>query len=182
MSLTQDELIVGCGALAWLFNLKRKRDPTTGEELPVPLDKSNSLLIIKPDPFQMAFEPRSEKRKMEALRLWEEAEAKDRAKREQWLRNLREGKPNVIKEPKVPPPTVQISPPSPAAAVPAGLVNGDEKTNGLSEKIAEGKGAGMNGHSGGLAACGSAGKAVEDLRKEAELRIKIARLDSSSSM
>ncbi|KXX82703.1 Fumitremorgin C synthase [Madurella mycetomatis] len=59
-SVTQDELIVACGALAWCFNLKRKRDTTTGNDLPVPLDKCNSLLLIKPDPFQMKFEPRSQ--------------------------------------------------------------------------------------------------------------------------
>ncbi|KAK1773359.1 cytochrome P450 [Copromyces sp. CBS 386.78] len=182
MSLTQDELIVGCGALAWLFNLRHKRDPVTGRELPVPLDKSNSLLIIKPDPFRMAFEPRSEKRKMEALRIWEESEAKDFAKREQWLRNLREGKPNVIKEPKVPQPIVKVSSPTPAAAVPARLVKGTEETNGLSEKVVEEKGASVNGHGGGLAACGSAGKAMGDLRKEADIRIKIARLDSPLSL
>ncbi|CCC05102.1 hypothetical protein SMACR_07759 [Sordaria macrospora] len=180
MSLTQDELIVGCGALAWLFNLKHKRDPVTGEKLPVPLDKSNSLLIIKPDPFQMAFEPRSEKRKMEALRFWEEAETKDFAKREQWLKNLRERKPDVIEESKVPQPTVKVPSPSPAAAVPAGLVKGGEESNGLSEKVVEEKGAGVGG--GGLAACGSAGKAMGDLRKETDLRIKIARLDSPSSL
>ncbi|KAK4228653.1 cytochrome P450 [Podospora fimiseda] len=85
MSLTQDELIVACGSLAWCFNLKPKRDPTTGMELPVPLDKSNSLLIIKPDPFQMAFEPRSEERKLEALRLWKESDAKDRSDRAEFL-------------------------------------------------------------------------------------------------
>lgn len=71
MSLTQDELLLACGALAWCFDLGRKRDPATGAELPVPLDKSNSLLIIKPDPFQMSFAPRSEARRALALALWE---------------------------------------------------------------------------------------------------------------
>ncbi|KAK4108835.1 cytochrome P450 [Canariomyces notabilis] len=69
MAVTQDELVVACGALAWCFNLKPKRDPVTGEHFPVPLDKSNSLLIIKPDPFRMEFEPRSEERKREASRF-----------------------------------------------------------------------------------------------------------------
>ncbi|KAI1338226.1 cytochrome P450 [Xylariaceae sp. FL0016] len=80
-TLTQDELIVACGALSWCFNLKPKIDPITGTALPVPLDKSNSLLIIKPDPFQMDFEPRSRARKEEALRLWAESEAKDKRER-----------------------------------------------------------------------------------------------------
>ncbi|KAK3380971.1 cytochrome P450 [Podospora didyma] len=91
MSLTQDELLVACGSLAWCFTLKRKRDPATGEDLPVPLNKSNSLLIIKPDPFQMAFEPRSEKRREEALRLWAEAEAADTKARAEFLEAARKG-------------------------------------------------------------------------------------------
>lgn len=91
-SVTQDELIVACGALAWCFNLKRKRDTITGNDLPVPLDKCNSLLIIKPDPFQMKFEPRSEDRRREALRLWEEAEAKDRREKVEFLRAAPDGK------------------------------------------------------------------------------------------
>ncbi|KAI0480949.1 cytochrome P450 [Xylariaceae sp. FL0804] len=86
MTLTQDELLVACGALAWCFTLKPKRDAATGCDLPVPLDKSNSLLIIKPDPFQMAFEPRSEARKAEALRLWHESDARDRREREAFAR------------------------------------------------------------------------------------------------
>lgn len=96
-TLTHDELIVACGALAWAFNLTAKTDPITGSKLPVPLNKSNSLLIIKPDPFQMAFEPRSEKRREEALRIWAEAEAKDRLKRAQFLLGGRNSEPiNII--------------------------------------------------------------------------------------
>lgn len=85
MTLTQDELVVACGALAWCFNMKQKVDPTTGHNMPVPLDKSNSLLIIKPDPFQMAFEPRSDEKKKEALRLWAESEARDLKERADFL-------------------------------------------------------------------------------------------------
>lgn len=87
-TLTQDELIVACGALAWAFNLKAKRDPVTGAELPVPTDKSNSLLIIKPDPFQMTFEPRSKQRRDEALRIWAMEESKDRRKRASFAHDM----------------------------------------------------------------------------------------------
>ena len=62
-SLTQDELVIACGGLAWAFNLNRKIDPATGLEIDVPLNKSNSLLIIKPDPFQMVSEPGSAARR-----------------------------------------------------------------------------------------------------------------------
>ena len=69
----------------WAFNLKRKVDPVTGREIEVPLNKSNSLLIIKPDPFEMAFEPRSEARKAEIAQQWKDAEAKDSAERAVFL-------------------------------------------------------------------------------------------------
>jgi len=77
MTLTQDELFIACGGLLWAFTMKRKIDPKTGQEIEAPLDKSNSLLIIKPDPFQMAFEPRSEKKRFQIIEEWEEAEAKE---------------------------------------------------------------------------------------------------------
>lgn len=87
MSLTQDELVVACGGLLWAFNLKPKVDPATGNEIEVPLDKSNSLLIIKPDPFQMAFEPRSATRKAEVVDQWKVAEAADAEERAAFLRH-----------------------------------------------------------------------------------------------
>lgn len=86
MSLTQDELVVACGSLAWSFNLKRKIDPTTGLEIEVPTDESGSLLIIKPDPFQMAFEPRSEEKRAGIIRQWQESEANDKHERESFLK------------------------------------------------------------------------------------------------
>lgn len=93
-SLTEDELIVACGALAWCFNLKHKKDPETGHVLPVPVDKTNSLLILKPDPFQMAFEPRSDARKQEALRLWRESEAEDLQDRAAFLEAAKKSRPS----------------------------------------------------------------------------------------
>ncbi|KAH6612036.1 cytochrome P450, partial [Boeremia exigua] len=86
MSITRDETITGCGGLMWAFNLKRKVDPISRRDIEVPLDKSNSLLIIKPDPFEMAFEPRSEARKAEVAQQWKDAEAKDTAERAAFLR------------------------------------------------------------------------------------------------
>ncbi|PSN68798.1 cytochrome P450 [Corynespora cassiicola Philippines] len=94
-SLTQDELLVACGGLLWAFNLKKKIHPITGEEIEVPLDKSNSLLIIKPDPFEMAFEPRSVARKAEVKEQWRLAEEKDSAERLAFLRAA-EGKEVLV--------------------------------------------------------------------------------------
>lgn len=86
MSITRDETVTGCGALMWAFNLKKKVDPVTLKEIEVPLNKSNSLLIIKPDPFEMAFEPRSAARKAEVLEQWKLAEVKDLGERAAFLR------------------------------------------------------------------------------------------------
>jgi cytochrome P450 len=85
MSLTQDETVVACGGLLWAFNLKKKVDPKTGLEKEVPLNKSNSLLIVKPDPFEMAFEPRSVTRGMQIREEWRIAEAKDAEERAVFL-------------------------------------------------------------------------------------------------
>jgi len=76
----------------WAFNLKRKVDPVTREDIEVPLDKSNSLLIIKPDPFEMAFEPRSATRRAEVVEQWRLAEAKDVEARAAFLRHSDKGK------------------------------------------------------------------------------------------
>lgn len=78
-SVTQDELVVACGALCWAFDLKKKIDPATGREIEIDYMKSNSLLIVKPDAFQMAFHPRTEERKQLILRQWEEADRVENA-------------------------------------------------------------------------------------------------------
>ncbi len=86
MTLTQDELLIACGALCWAFNLKRKIEPVSGKEIPIDLMASNSLLIIKPDPFSMAFEPRSEARKAEVIAQNEAAQAQDAKERADFLK------------------------------------------------------------------------------------------------
>lgn len=85
-SITQDELVVACGGLMWAFNLRPKVNPVTGQDIEVPLDKSNSLLIVKPDPFLMAFEPRSATRRAEVVEQWKEAETADAEERAAFLR------------------------------------------------------------------------------------------------
>jgi Cytochrome P450 len=85
-TLTQDELLVACGGLLWGFNLKKKVDPVTGLEIDISTTASNSLLIIKPDPFQMAFIPRSETRKAEIAQNWISADEKDTKEREAFVK------------------------------------------------------------------------------------------------
>ncbi|OCK91427.1 cytochrome P450 [Cenococcum geophilum 1.58] len=43
-------------------------DPATGLEIDIPLNKPNSLLVVKPDPFQMVFESRSATRKTDIIK------------------------------------------------------------------------------------------------------------------
>jgi hypothetical protein len=86
-TLTQDELVIACGGLLWGFNLKRKIDPATGEEIEVPLNKSNSLLIVKPDPFEMAFEVRSKGRRAEIVEQWKATEMLKAEEKAAFLKN-----------------------------------------------------------------------------------------------
>ena len=68
--------------MLWAFTLKKKIDPKTGMEIDISLTASNSLLIIKPDPFEMAFEPRSADRKAEVISNWKLAKKNDNEERE----------------------------------------------------------------------------------------------------
>ena len=84
-SLTRDETLVGCGSLLWAFDLVRKKG-LDGKPIEPSIHKSNSLLIVKPDPFEMAFEPRSAARKREIVRQWAESDARDKAERADFLK------------------------------------------------------------------------------------------------
>ena len=79
-SLTRDETFVNCGGLLWGYNLLKKKD-ANGNQIQPSITASNSLLIVKPDPFEMAFEPRSERKREQIISLWEESDAKDTAER-----------------------------------------------------------------------------------------------------
>lgn len=75
-SVTRDETFVACGALLWGFDMSQKRSPD-GTLIEASTTKSNSLLIVKPDPFQMAFEPRSDARRADILWEWEASNKAD---------------------------------------------------------------------------------------------------------
>lgn len=97
-SLTRDETLVACGGLLWGYNLVKKKD-AEGNEIEPSTTTSNSLLIIKPDDFEMAFEPRSAERKAEMIRLWEESEAKDRSEREVFIKKARAARAAPVASP-----------------------------------------------------------------------------------
>jgi len=79
--LTEDEVILACGGICWGFDLGFKVDPTTKEKIDLPTNKSNSLLIIKPDKFEIAVNPRSDTRRKEVIEQWRVAEEEDRKSR-----------------------------------------------------------------------------------------------------
>lgn len=85
-TLTQDELLLACGGLMWGFNLRKKVDPNTGLEIDIPLSQSNSLLIIKPDPFELDFIPRNRERREDIMRKWQESDELDKKEREDFQR------------------------------------------------------------------------------------------------
>lgn len=74
-------MLIACGSLMWGFDLSKKRD-ANGKEIDIDLGASNSLLIVKPDPFQMAFAPRSEAKRAQVAAQWKEAEAEEIKARE----------------------------------------------------------------------------------------------------
>lgn len=84
-TLTQDEMLVACGAVCWAFDMAHKIDSVTGKAIEIDTRKSNSLLIVKPDPWQMAFTPRSEQKRRAVVKMWKEAEAQDKEEREAFL-------------------------------------------------------------------------------------------------
>lgn len=88
-SITQDELLLACGGICWAFDLKKKVDPITKREIDIDINKSNSLLIIKPDPHQMDFIPRSKAKRQEIIEQWESAETKELEEHAEFLRIAR---------------------------------------------------------------------------------------------
>lgn len=79
--ITEDENLLACGGIAWGFDIGFKYTPE-GEKIDVPTDKSNSLLIIKPDKFEIDIRPR-EGRMGGIIAEWEKAEEEnERSKRE----------------------------------------------------------------------------------------------------
>jgi hypothetical protein len=85
-TLTQDELLIACGALCWGFNMTKKIDPKTGRDMDIDLNKSNSLLIVKPDPFKMQFTPRSAEKREVMIEQWKVAEKADLEERAAFLK------------------------------------------------------------------------------------------------
>jgi len=94
-SVTRDETVVALSGLLWGFNLKFKKD-SRGNDIPAPHNKSNSLLILKPDAWDMAFEPRSERHEAAMRANWAESEARDLKERMDFAKNARAAREATI--------------------------------------------------------------------------------------
>ncbi len=88
--------------------MRPKVDPATGKEIEVPKSKNNHLLIIKPDPFVMAFHPRSPQREEDIRRKWAETDGEDIKAREEFQRLAAEKRKEVCNGKRR---TVQLPPP-----------------------------------------------------------------------
>jgi hypothetical protein len=69
--------------------MSKKIDPKTGKEIEIDTHASNSLLIVKPDPFQMAFTPRNKEKREQIIQQWAVAEKQDIEERTEFVRNAK---------------------------------------------------------------------------------------------
>jgi len=77
----EQDLFLSMGGMAWAFTIRKKRDPLSGEEIPVHWNDFTPLLIAKPSPFEFDALPRS-KGKMACLNVMYE-ETREREEQEE---------------------------------------------------------------------------------------------------
>lgn len=74
----EQDLFLTMGGLAWAFTIQKKRDPLTGDAVPVHWNTFTPLLIAKPAPFAFDAVPRGGEAKVQVLRqMWEAAKEED---------------------------------------------------------------------------------------------------------
>jgi hypothetical protein len=71
--VAEAELLVACAALAWAFQLEKKRLPS-GQEVPINEYDFTSTLITTTKPFEMEFVVRSEKHAQAILHRFQQGE------------------------------------------------------------------------------------------------------------
>lgn len=76
--IVEQDLFLTMGGMAWAFDIRKRRDPATGEEIPVHWNSFTPLLIAKPVKFAFDAVPRGGEPKLEMLRaMWEAAKEED---------------------------------------------------------------------------------------------------------
>jgi hypothetical protein len=76
--IVEQDLFLAMGGMAWAFDIRKRRDPATGAEIPVHWDSFTPLLIAKPVKFVFDAVPRGGESKLAMLRaMWEASEEED---------------------------------------------------------------------------------------------------------
>lgn len=76
--IVEQDLFLTMGGMAWAFDIRKRRDPATGEEIPVHWNSFTPLLIAKPVKFAFNAVPRGGEDKVKTLRaMWEAAKEED---------------------------------------------------------------------------------------------------------
>lgn len=75
--IVEQDLFLTMGGLAWAFDIRKKRDPKTGAEIPVHWNDFTPLLIAKPVKFQFDAVPRGRDRREELRQMWEDSKEED---------------------------------------------------------------------------------------------------------
>lgn len=60
--IADNELFVSGASVLWAFDMGPKVCPSTGKEVPIDTQATNSHVILEPSPYHMTFKPRSEAR------------------------------------------------------------------------------------------------------------------------
>ena len=72
----EQDLFLTMGGMAWAFDIRKKRDPDTGSEVPVHWNDYTPLLIAKPTQFAFDAIARSEDKKRMVREMYEDANAR----------------------------------------------------------------------------------------------------------
>lgn len=76
--IVDQDLFLTMGGMAWAFNIRKRRDPKTGQEIPVHWNSFTPLLIAKPVKFAFDAVPRGGESKLQELRaMWDVAKEED---------------------------------------------------------------------------------------------------------
>lgn len=76
--VVEQDLFLTMGGMAWAFDIQKRRDAETGEEIPVHWNSFTPLLIAKPVKFAFEAVPRGGESKLETLRaMWESSKEED---------------------------------------------------------------------------------------------------------
>ncbi|KAM7200889.1 Cytochrome P450 [Naviculisporaceae sp. PSN 640] len=74
--IVEQDLFLTMGGMAWGLNIRKKRDPETGAEIPVHWNDYTPLLIAKPSPFLFDAVPRSQEKERLMREMYEDASSR----------------------------------------------------------------------------------------------------------